>query len=110
LTQARLTSYIMCNTMARRGGRQARGPEVSAADVPSLIRNIRASRGLTQEALAREIGVTFSTVNGWENGRHRPIPALVTRLLDIASAAGLVVAAVRQASRRPVRTHPGSRG
>jgi len=99
----------MCLIMSERGGGQARGPEVSVADVPSLIRNIRAARGLTQEALAREMGVTFSTVNGWENGRHRPIPALITRLLDIANAAGLVVVAGRPASRGPARAHPGPR-
>ncbi len=80
--------------------------EVSATDIPTLIRSIRAARGLTQEALAREIGVTFSTVNGWENGRHQPIPALITRLLDIANAAGLVVVRRSQVSRGPVRPHP----
>ena len=78
-----------------RSGRAER-QTVSAADVPSLVKSIRAARGLTQEALAREVGVTFSTVNSWENGRHRPIPALVVRLLDIAGAAGLVVSASPQ--------------
>jgi transcriptional regulator with XRE-family HTH domain len=58
------------------------------------------ARGLTQEALAHEVGVTFSTVNSWENGRHRPIPALVARLVDIAVAAGLVVVG------SPRRTRP----
>jgi transcriptional regulator with XRE-family HTH domain len=90
--------------MSGRGAGQGRGAKVSAADVPALIRNIRAARGLTQEALAREIGVTFSTVNGWENGRHRPIPALITRLLDAASIAGLVVVEGGQGTSRPVRS------
>jgi transcriptional regulator with XRE-family HTH domain len=35
------------------------------ADVGSLVRRIRAERGLTQEGLARELGVSFATVNGW---------------------------------------------
>ena len=73
---------------------------------PALVRGIRTARGLTQEQLAREIGVTFSTVNGWENGRHRPIPALVTRFLDIASAAGLVVTVDRRTPSPQVRTAP----
>ena len=81
---------------------------VSAADVPSLVRRIRAARGLTQEALAREVGVTFSTVNSWENGRHRPIPALVARLLDIAGAAGLAVAGPARRSRQSIRAQPES--
>lgn len=95
--------------MAGQSAGQRKGLKVSAADVPSLIRGIRSARGLTQEALAREIGVTFSTVNGWENGKHRPIPALINRLLDIANAAGLAVVEGRQASGGRSRTHPGPR-
>ncbi|MBN2564913.1 MAG: helix-turn-helix transcriptional regulator [Candidatus Eisenbacteria bacterium] len=38
---------------------------------------------LTQEQLAREVGVTFSTVNQWENGRRRPRPCLLKGLLDM---------------------------
>jgi transcriptional regulator with XRE-family HTH domain len=78
-------------------------PTLTAADVPSLIRAIRAARSLTQEALAREVGVTFSTINGWENGRHRPIPVLIARLLDIAGTAGLVVESSARGGRPPVR-------
>jgi len=74
---------------------------VSGANVPSLVRGIR--RGLTQEQLAREIGVTFSTVNGWENGKHQPIRAFVNRLLDIAAAAGLQAGEGRQRSARQSR-------
>jgi transcriptional regulator with XRE-family HTH domain len=36
--------------------------------------------------LARDLQVTFSTVNGWENGKHRPIPALAHRLVELADA------------------------
>ena len=52
----------------------------AAVDVGSLVRRIRATHGLTQEGLARELGVSFATVNGWENGRHQPIPSLARRL------------------------------
>jgi len=54
-------------------------------DVPTMVKAIRRSRELTQEQLARELGVTFSTVNGWENGRHRPIPVLLAALERLAS-------------------------
>ena len=54
-------------------------------DIPVLVRGIRRSRDLTQEELARELGVTFSTVNAWENGRHRPIPALLAALQRLAA-------------------------
>jgi putative transcriptional regulator len=64
----------------------------SAADIPSLVKRLRTVRSLTQEQLAREMGVTFSTVNAWEKGRHRPIPALVRRLLDMAVEVGVTSA------------------
>ncbi len=60
----------------------------TSADVSSVVRRIRAERGLTQEGLARELGVSFATVNGWENGRHRPIPALAQRLTGMAGGSG----------------------
>lgn len=37
-----------------------------------LIRELRDRAGLTQEAFARELGVSFATVNRWENGRIAP--------------------------------------
>jgi DNA-binding XRE family transcriptional regulator len=79
---------------------RARRRTALTTDVPALVRGIRAARNITQEQLAREIGVTFSTINAWENGRHRPIPALVNRLLDIASAVG-VAAAARRSTQAP---------
>ena len=36
------------------------------------IRELRLSLSLTQENFAHEIGVTFATVNRWENGRTTP--------------------------------------
>src|SRR5436190_10037338 len=54
------------------------------ASVAALVRSIRVTRGLTQEGLARELGVSFATVNGWENGRHRPIPLLEKKLQELA--------------------------
>ena len=36
------------------------------------IRELRMSMNMTQENFAHEIGVTFATVNRWENGRTTP--------------------------------------
>jgi DNA (cytosine-5)-methyltransferase 1 len=57
----------------------------ASTGISSLVRRIRAVRGLTQEGLAREMGVSFATVNGWENGRHRPIPALARQLASMVA-------------------------
>lgn len=36
------------------------------------IKQLRDRLGLTQEAFAQFIGVSFQTVNGWENGKQKP--------------------------------------
>ena len=40
---------------------------------PELIKHVRSQLNLTQEELAHELGVSFSTVNRWENGQTKPI-------------------------------------
>lgn len=39
-----------------------------------VIREYRSQMGLTQEKFAAQIGVAFSTLNRWENGRTQPSP------------------------------------
>ncbi len=39
---------------------------------PSLLKSVREQLDLSQEDLAREIGVSFATVNRWENAQVRP--------------------------------------
>lgn len=46
--------------------------EVYEMNFAQKIKEIRKQLGLSQEQLAREIGVTFSTVNRWENGKTKP--------------------------------------
>jgi putative transcriptional regulator len=65
-----------------------------AFDYPSLVREIRQVRDLTQEQLAHELGVTFGTVNGWENGKHQPSPLAARELLRLAREAGVDVSAL----------------
>lgn len=50
----------------------------------STVALIREQYGFTQEALARYLGVTFSTVNAWEAGRSRPQPRHRARLQQLA--------------------------
>jgi putative transcriptional regulator len=37
-----------------------------------LVKDVRRQLGLSQEELAHELGVSFATVNRWENGRTVP--------------------------------------
>ena len=41
-------------------------------DLPALVKEVRRQLSLSQEGLARELGVSFATVNRWENRQSRP--------------------------------------
>lgn len=50
---------------------------------PAVIRDQRLKRGLSQEALAREVGVTHHVVYRWEKGTYSPSPENESRLLEV---------------------------
>lgn len=52
-------------------------------DIPKLIKELRERLGLTQEQFAQRVGVTFSSVNHWENDKRTPQPFLVRRLIEM---------------------------
>jgi transcriptional regulator with XRE-family HTH domain len=62
------------------------------AEIGALVKRLRKRMRLTQEQFAREVGVSFSTVNQWENGRRRPQPYLMNRLRELDAAGGGKVA------------------
>jgi len=39
---------------------------------PEIVKEIRLQLGLSQQDLANELGVSFATVNRWENSQTRP--------------------------------------
>jgi DNA-binding transcriptional regulator YiaG len=41
-------------------------------DYPSFIKEVRRQLSISQEDLARELGVSYATVNRWENGQAKP--------------------------------------
>jgi len=51
--------------------------------VSALVKELRRRLHLTQEQFAQRVGVTYSTVNHWENGKRMPLPFLVKRLLEM---------------------------
>ena len=52
-------------------------------DLPLLIRELRERTGLTQEKFAARLGVTFPTINRWENGRARPSPLALKQIENL---------------------------
>jgi len=57
-------------------------------DIPRLVREIRERTGLTQEKFAARLGVTFPTINRWENGRARPSPLALRQIEDFLRGLG----------------------
>lgn len=41
-------------------------------DFSQVVKNIRSRLNMSQEQLAREIHVSFATINRWENGKNNP--------------------------------------
>jgi DNA-binding transcriptional regulator YiaG len=41
-------------------------------DYPTLLKEVRSQLAMSQEDLARELGVSYATVNRWENAQSRP--------------------------------------
>lgn len=58
------------------------------ADIAKLVKELREWMKLTQERFAQKVGVTYSTVNRWENGKRMPQPFLVRRLLELKEELG----------------------
>lgn len=47
-----------------------------------MLKQIRIQQNYTQEQFARELNVSFSTINRWENGRTEPSGLAKMRLLE----------------------------
>jgi putative transcriptional regulator len=58
-------------------------------DVGWLVKSIRQRLGITQEKLAAQLGVTFSSVNRWENGHRKPSPLAMRSIEELATKIGL---------------------
>ncbi|MGL5805638.1 MAG: helix-turn-helix domain-containing protein [Xenococcaceae cyanobacterium] len=48
--------------------------------VGQLIRELRQTLKLTQEKFATQLGVTFPTINRWENGHANPSPLALKQI------------------------------
>ena len=58
---------------------------VHTEPISSAIAAIRAKAGLSQEALARFLGVSFVSINRWERGASVPSPAQTEKILRLKS-------------------------
>jgi DNA-binding transcriptional regulator YiaG len=49
-----------------------------------IIKSIRKELGISQEMLARDLNVSFATLNRWENGHTTPSLLAMTRIKEYA--------------------------
>jgi transcriptional regulator with XRE-family HTH domain len=62
---------------------------VNAQDnMAQLVRDLRQRLGLTQEKFAAKLGVTFPTINRWENGRAKPSPLALQKIEELLRSMG----------------------
>ena len=52
-------------------------------DISKIVKELRTEMRLTQEQFAAKIGVTFSTVNRWENGKGKPSPLAMKQIEEL---------------------------
>ena len=57
-------------------------------EIPDILKQLRARLGLSQEELANKLGVAFSTLNRWENGRSAPRGKTKQAIADLMAEVG----------------------
>ncbi len=58
------------------------------SNTANLVRELRHQLGLTQEKLAAKLGVTFPTINRWENDRSKPSPLALKQIEELLAGLG----------------------
>src|SRR2546426_5507795 len=71
---------------------------VPPPDAARMIRAWRHRAGLTQEHLARALGVTFSTVSRWENGHVQPSSLAWKAFVQVAAERGPLLVEERESA------------
>lgn len=56
---------------------------------PKMLKEYREKVLLTQTELAKELGVSFASVNRWENGQFEPTMKIKRKLRDLFKEAGI---------------------
>ncbi len=66
-------------------------------NMAKLVRELRELTGLTQEKFAARLGVTFPTINRWENDRAKPSPLALEKIESLLRSLGDTGEALRKA-------------
>ncbi|HEY9858182.1 MAG TPA: helix-turn-helix transcriptional regulator [Candidatus Obscuribacterales bacterium] len=55
-------------------------PEIDHLELADLVRETRQCLKLSQAKFAAKLGVSFQSVNRWENGRTKPLPIALKQI------------------------------
>jgi DNA-binding transcriptional regulator YiaG len=55
-------------------------PEIEQPELADLVRETRQRLQLSQVKFATKLGVSFQSVNRWENGRTKPLPVALKQI------------------------------
>ncbi|WP_335102370.1 helix-turn-helix domain-containing protein [Nostoc sp.] len=61
---------------------------INQPEVGQIIRDLRLLTGLTQEQFAATLGVTYTTINRWENGHSKPSPLAMRKIEEMLEKMG----------------------
>ena len=59
-------------------------------DYPKLLKEYREKKFLSQEDLAQKLGISYVTVNRWENGKFEPTIKMKKKLYRLFVKSGLI--------------------
>ena len=57
-----------------------------------IVKKVRIKKGYSQEQLARELNVSFATINRWENGKTEPSRMALKNFVDFCEKSGVKIA------------------
>ena len=55
-------------------------PAINQSELADLVRETRQRLELSQAKFAAKLGVSFQSVNRWENGRTKPLPIALKQI------------------------------
>ncbi|MBD2095569.1 helix-turn-helix domain-containing protein [Trichocoleus sp. FACHB-591] len=63
-------------------------PAIAASELADLVRETRQRLALSQVKFAAKLGVSFQSVNRWENGRTKPLPIALKQIKQLLHQMG----------------------
>ena len=63
-------------------------PAIAPSELADLVRETRQRLELSQAKFAEKLGVSFQSVNRWENGRTKPLPIALKQIEHLLQQMG----------------------